>query len=280
MTKRILVALDADADTPVAIRHAVAIARRHEASLTGLAVIDAGHIDPEAQSDSLSGVYQATAVQKGLTSETQQRAEQIIEQFEEMVRSSGVDFEQRLRQGIPFQGIIEEMKYHDLLVIGETPHFFYNQPQQQTKTLARVVRDAFAPTLIVREEREPPVRRVLFAFDGGESAARTLHAFAQLRPFGTEPPVTLLHVHDDLPEMSDRILKQARTYLGAHGFDADVESVDGTAPQDVIVARAQEIGADAVAAGAHPVSKLRQLTLGSVTASVIEECPASLFVHH
>ena len=40
MIKKILVALDADSDTPVATRYAADIARRYAAEVTGLAVVD------------------------------------------------------------------------------------------------------------------------------------------------------------------------------------------------------------------------------------------------
>lgn len=280
MTKRILVALDPDADTPVATRHAISIAQRHGASLTGLAVIDAGHIETESRGGSLGGVYHTAALQESLTSEAQSHARRLLQSFEEAVEEAGVAHEEHVRQGMPFHRIIDEMRYHDLLVMGETPHFFYSQPGQRTRTLARVVRDTPAPTFIVRQDREPPAEHVVIAFDGGSSAVRALHAFAQLKPFGPEVAVTLLHVHDDLPESSERLLEQARTYLLAHGFTAETTSVEGTAPHKKITAHVQETGADVVVTGARSVSRLRQLTFGSNTAPLLEDCPAALFLYH
>jgi nucleotide-binding universal stress UspA family protein len=219
-------------------------------------------------------------MQEGLTSEAHKQARTLLDAFTETARNAGVDYEEHIRQGMPFHRIIDEMKFHDLLVMGETPHYFYSQPQQRTRTLARVVRDTVAPTLIIREEREPPVERTLIAFDGGGSSVRALHAFAQLRPFGTEIPVTLLHVHDDLPDASSRLLKQAHGYLEAHGFTAETTSVDGKAPHKEINAHAKEAKADVVVAGARSVSRLRRLAFGSNTAPLLEECPAALFLHH
>ena len=280
MTRRLLVALDPDADTPVATRHAIRIAQHHDASLTGLTVIDAGHVETEARGGSLGGVYYTAALQENLTSESQEQAQQLLGAFEETAEEAGVKYETHVRQGMPFHRIIDEMRFHDLLVIGETPHFLYNQPQQQTKTLARVVRDTQAPTFIVREDREPPVERVVIAFDGGGSSVRTLHAFAHLKPFGPEAAVTLLHVHDDLPEASERLLGQAHAYLAAHGFETDTASVQGVRPHEAINAHVEETGADVVVAGARSVSRLRRLTFGSNTAPLLEKCSAALFLHH
>ena len=280
MTKRILVALDPDADTPVATRHAISIARRHSASLTGLAVVDAGHVETESHSSSLGGVYHTAAVQDRLTSEAQEHAKQLLKAFKETIEKTEIDYEEHVRQGMPFHCIIDEMKYHDLLVIGETPHFAYNQPRQRTKTLARVVRDTITPTFIVREDQEPPVRGVTIAFNAGDSSTRALHAFTQLKPFGAEVPVTLLHVHDDLPEASERLLEQARKYMRAHGFSSEPVSIRGTTPHEEIIAHVEKTDADVVVAGARSLSRLRQLTFGSVTTPLLDDCPAALFLHH
>jgi nucleotide-binding universal stress UspA family protein len=285
MTKRLLVALDPDADTPVATRHAIEMARQHpSASVTGLAVIDAGPVETEARGESLReeslrGAHYTASVQQDLTSETRKRAQRLLSDFEEAVEAAGVNHEQHVRQGLPFNRIIDEMRFHDVLVMGETPHYLYSQPQQQTKTLARVVRDTQAPTLVVREEREPPVRRVVVAFDGGNSSVRALHAFAQLQPFGTETEVTLLHVHDDLPQASERLLKQARDYLSAHGLAARTVSIEGGRPHKQINAHVEETEADVVVAGARSVSRLRWLTFGSNTTPLLESCPAALLLH-
>lgn len=45
MIKRILVALDPDNDTPVATRYAIRLAKRFDASVTGLAIVDKSNID-------------------------------------------------------------------------------------------------------------------------------------------------------------------------------------------------------------------------------------------
>ena len=44
MIKRILVALDPDEDTPLATRYAIELAKRTEASITGLAPVDTTRI--------------------------------------------------------------------------------------------------------------------------------------------------------------------------------------------------------------------------------------------
>ncbi|PSQ81493.1 MAG: universal stress protein [Bacteroidetes bacterium QS_8_68_15] len=280
MTKRILVALDPDADTPVATRHAIDVAQRHDAVVTGLVIVEARHVETESSGGTLSSVYHTTSLLKSLTSEAQERARALLGTFEEVAEDAGVAYEKRVRQGMPSRRIIDEMTYHDLLVMGETPHYLYGQPGQQTKTLARVVRDTLAPTFIVRENREPPIERFVVAFDGGPSAARTLHTFAQLHPFGTDADVTLLHVHDDLPNASERLLKRAQEYLRAHGFASETTSVEGPAPHEAITECVEDTDSDVVVAGARSVSRLHRFTFGSNTAPLLEDCPAGLFLHH
>ena len=57
MIKKILVALDPDMDTPVATRYAADIAQRHDAEVTGLAVVDMGSIEASSRGGGIGSMY-------------------------------------------------------------------------------------------------------------------------------------------------------------------------------------------------------------------------------
>ncbi len=280
MIKKILVALDADSDTPVATRYAADIARRYAAEVTGLAVVDMGSIEASSRGGGIGSMYYAKKIQENLTTEARSVARQLTNAFKEAMEEYGVAFDVQVEEGVPFERIVEDMKYHDLLVVGKVPHFFYSHPEEKTKTLVRVVKNSIGPTLVVPDAYRP-VRRVLVAYDASNASARAMRRFVHLQPFGTELTLEILNVHDKGEnEGSQLALRIAKSYMDAHGYNTHVSSIQGTDPAKQIVEFAQQFEADIVVAGAHSVSKLTKLAFGSTTASLLEKSPVPLLVDH
>lgn len=279
MIKRILVALDPDSDTPTAIRYAADIASRYDALVVGLAVVDTGTIEEETRGGGIGSMYYAEKLRANLTDETRQRATELIRGFESALEGTGVAHTETIAEGVPFHRIVEDMKYHDLLVIGREPHFFYGRPEQKTASLAYVVKETTGPTLIVGDTYRP-VRRVLIAHDGTDPSARTLQYFVHLKPFGTDVEIEAIHIHSGDEAESRLRLELVASYLKAHDLSATTRSFGGGDPGDVISQYAHETSADVVVAGAHAVSKLKKWAFGSTTSRLLKKCPTALFFNH
>lgn len=279
MLKRILVALDPDSDTPTATRCAIDIARRHDSEIVGLAVIDMGRIDRNARGGGIGSMYYAEKLREALTDETREQARILIQSFEETVAVSGVRYRALTQEGVPFERIIEDMKYHDLLVAGRNPHFFYGRPKHETDTLVRVVRETVGPTLVVGTA-EASIRRVLVAYDGSAPSARTMQHFVQTAPFGTDLELEILNVYEEDQQESDLILRLACEYFEAHGFTPTLSSQKGSDAEHLIVEHAEDIGADLAVAGAHSASGLRRLAFGSTTERLLRDSKTPLYLAH
>lgn len=280
MIKKILVALDPDTDTPVATRYAADIARRYGGTVTGLAVVDMGSIEASGRGGGIGSMYLMEKVQENLTAEARTEARRLTDEFEAAMRETGVDFSVHVEEGAPFQRIIEDMKYHDLLVVGRDPHFFYSHPEKKTKTLVRVVRDMIAPTLVVSEDYRD-IGRVLVAYDGSQASARALRRFVHLQPFGTDLTVDLFNVHDEKTREGALLeMRLAQDYMTVHGFNVTTTSEIGTDATKEILDYAHRIEADLLVAGAHSVSRFTRLAFGSTTAALLENSPVPLFLDH
>lgn len=277
MIKRILVALDPDADTPVATQYAVTLAQQHEATVTGVAVVDLHTIEAHARGGGIGSMFYGEKIRESETTEARARAQELLADFEATLEPTGVSFTSVTREGTPYELLAAALRYHDLLVIGREPHFFYSHPERETNTLARVVKAASAPTFIVGKQYEA-IGRVLVAYDGSAASARTLHSFVQQRPFGTDVRVELLFVGKE--EEGTALLKEAQSLFEAHGFSTQTTVQRGGDPARQIVEYAQQSQADVVVAGAHSVSKLKALAFGSTTDALIAQCPAPLYLHH
>jgi nucleotide-binding universal stress UspA family protein len=277
MIKKILVALDPDTDTPVATRYAQQIAQRHAAEVTGLAVVDMGSIEASARGGGIGSMYLMEKVEKELTEEARQRARELTKQFDEAMTNSDVPYHVEVAEGAPFERIVEDMKYQDLLIVGRDPHFFYSHPETSTKTLVRVVRDTVAPTLVVPNTYRD-IERVLVTYDGSNASARAMRQFVHLQPFGTDVQVEILNVHSGESKGSRLALEMAKAYLKVHGYNTHTTGVRGSDAAAEILNFADRFEADLLVAGAHSVSTWRKLAFGSTTASLIKKCELPLFL--
>lgn len=285
MIKRILVALDPDDDTPVATRYAARLAQAAHADVTGMAVVDtaamAAEVDPVG---AIREGYGAGLARGHLAGEARDTARTLLRAFGADLADAHVRHRTCVAEGEPAGALLESLRYHDLLVVGRAAQCLDTHPERPTDALARLVKKAVAPVLVVGASFRP-VRQVLAAYDGSDAAARTLQRFAQLQPFGPAVFVELVHVRPSDREAdrrrSEELLRAARGYLRAHDFDQVVEtSCAGSAPGAVLLELAEHLGADLLVAGAHSVSAMPRLAFGSMTHALLTEGSAPLFLYH
>ncbi|MDT0630160.1 universal stress protein [Rubrivirga litoralis] len=284
MTRRILVALDPDSDTPAAIQTAIDIAKRHDAEVTGLAFVDREAIQRDTAGGGIGSMYFAERLRNELAEETKQKAVALAQSFGEQIEAAGVRHTpDAIREEGLVQSIVDEMRVHDLLIAGRESHFYYANPTQRTHTLAKVLEQSAAATLIVGTET-PDVRRVAVAYDGSAAAARTLQKFAHLAPFGTDVDVEVVHVHGSSGEdrrASGQLLEGAASYLRAYGFDrVETTGVESGDPADVILGYATGERANLVVSGAYAKTGLRRLVFGSSATRLLDEARVPLFLYH
>ncbi|PIQ60595.1 MAG: universal stress protein UspA [Bacteroidetes bacterium CG12_big_fil_rev_8_21_14_0_65_60_17] len=279
MIKRILVALDRDSDTPVATRYGIDMAKRFTARLTGLAVVDMESIESSARGGGIGSMYYAEKLRERLTEETRGRARKLLDEFKRIADTSACEHVELVEEGVPFERIVEDMKYHDVLVIGQDPHFFYAHPKKETQTLARVITQTIGPSLVVPGTYRP-VKRVLFATDGGEPGARTLRRFVQMQPFGSDIDIDVLHVESTESAESALYLELTRSYLADYGFKANVLSMKDSDVEDCILREADNLESDLIVAGAKTKSGIRHVHLGKSTQVLLTRSKVPVFIDH
>jgi nucleotide-binding universal stress UspA family protein len=282
MIKRILVALDPDEDTPLATKYAIQLARRFKASLTGLAIVDMEDIYASVGTGGIGTIYYAEKLREFLTEENRTEAQKLLAVFRDTVEEAGIDHFVAVEEGVPYERIVEEMKYHDLLILGRDSHFFYTRPEKETSTLPKVIKRSIAPTLIATEQYRD-VERVLVAFDESAASARALQSFVHLLPYGKNVEIELAHVvSEDSDEARDEakfLLRLAKKYLAAHHFESIRETVlTGGKPGEKLLEQMEKSEPDMVILGAHSMSAIKRVTFGSTTYDLIRKSPAPLFV--
>lgn len=283
MIKRILVALDRDIDTPVATSYAIKLATTFKASLTGLAVVDLSTINTVVGGGGIGTIHYAQQLRSKMAEESRDVANKLLKNFKTLVESSEIEHSKFMHEGVPHDRIIEDSKYHDMLVIGRESHFIYNRPEAETKTLANIVKKGAGPTLMVTSSYKP-VNRVVVAHDGSKASSYALQWFIQLEPFGRDIEIDIVYsCNKEKEEIADKgklVIRLAYNYLKAHGYERVNELLlDGKGgASKQILKHVEETEADLVVIGAHSMTGIRKLTFGSVTRELVRKSPVPLFL--
>ena len=280
MIKRILVALDPDSDSKVATQYAVRIAQQTDARITGLAVVDTRNIEASSRGGGIGSMYYAEKLRENLTQETREQARSLISQFEAHVDGTGVRHIEVVEEGVPFERIVEDMKYHDLLVVGCDPHFFYGHPKKRTNTLAGVFHHTVGPTIVVPKKHRD-IKKVLIATNGENSASRATRRFVDLHPFVRALAIDVLFVRTHNEQIDAEFhLQMTKDYLSAHGFEARVHGmIDGKRAQRILE-KAEEIGADLIVAGSTTSKSVTGYNMSKTTKSLTDNEHMAVFVEH
>lgn len=277
MIKKVLLAVDSDKDSLVASEAAIDLASRFDASIDCLAVIDLESIEAGSRGGGIGSFYHADRLAERLTDETREVARSLIAKYDEKLSKADIRHASVIREGVPVDRIVADMKVHDILVLGKRPHFFYAHPGQNTETVARVVRQIVAPALVVGQSFKP-VRKVLMAYDGEDASARAIASFLHLQPFGNDVGVEIVNVFDKKADDSELLVGLMVDYVAAHGFSAKGTSLSGSTPREEILKFAKSSSCDLIVSGANSVSAVERIVFGKTAMGLLEDSPLPVFI--
>lgn len=182
-------------------------------------------------------------------------------------------------QGMPYGELVDVlMALEDstrLVVLGEhyrakTPRTVYLSPHVE-----RVVRSLKRPVLVATVAPFVPPERFVVAFDGSDTARKTLDMVAA-SPLLRGLPALVAMAGPDTPENRQQ-LDQAQAVLANVGFDAQTALLPGE-PENALSALLQAQGNAVLVMGAYGHSRIRQLILGSTTTALLRLSPVPVFV--
>jgi nucleotide-binding universal stress UspA family protein len=273
----ILVHLDAAQAAPARLEFAAALARRHGARLTGLAVIDIV-LPPIATPD--GGGAALGPLLDAMRRDALVEAEGMRTQFEAVLSRIGVAGEWRLVEGITAELVARNGRTADLIVLGQP------DPEAGASNATAVFEAALfssgRPVLVVPHAgRFTQVgRRALIAWNGRREAARAVHDALPLLAdaeqtvvltVGAEPPGAEA---DPAAEILPHLGRHDLPVRAAHEIETDLDVAD------ILLNRAAESGADLLVMGAYGHSRLREFVLGGATRSVLRQMTLPVLMAH
>jgi nucleotide-binding universal stress UspA family protein len=274
--RSILVALDSTPASSAAQELALDLAKRLQCQITGLAVLDRGHITAPTAVGIGGSAFKHHRDQVKLK-EAKAFLERMEHRFEDSCEAIGAQWQVIEAEGAPYAVIEQESVRHDLLVIGKDTDFHLDEDPSIADSVQHLLRETARP-LIVCPDTAATTGPVLVTYDGSMRSSRALHLLALLGHV-RDRPIHLLSVADDQATATERAASAAEL-LTKHGHQVTPHGISSPAdPSDIICAEVATLGATMVGMGASGNRRIHDFFLGSTTQRLLRQCPCPLFVY-
>jgi nucleotide-binding universal stress UspA family protein len=269
MIKSILACTDGSDHGQAACEYAITLAARMKARLMAIHVLDSRMLEGPLMAD-ISGWLGAqpfSAQMAQFRTLMEEKGNSVIEAFNDLCEKHGVAAEGFVKTGLPARVILEEEARAELVVMGQRGEHAAWTGDLTGSTIERVVRHTLKPCLITPSPFTP-IRKILAGYDGSGHASRALHEAIELALALAAPLVILVvaeqHDLNHARDLAEDAMKLAR----AHECAAAQMVVEGI-PDDVILAKSEELDCSLIVVGAYGHGRIRQMILGSTTTQLI-----------
>lgn len=278
MIRRILVVADATEASRVGQRMAIDLARRQDAEITGIGVVDRPWITEPRATPIGAGPYK-THRDEALLQEFRDKVAAILADFEQTTQAAKVPFVTVEAEGVPAETIETEAEAHDLIVIGRDTNFHFERNHDAVEAVARLVRENPRPLLVAPSARHTN-DTVLVGYDGSFQASRAIHMFVLLG-LAAEREIHIVSVARD-PDAAAALARRGARLFEGHGIRAQLHGTGSHAePAEVLLAEAALLKPGLLVMGAFGHTGLREFILGSTTRTLLDRAESiPLFIHH
>lgn len=276
----ILVHLDGTPQATVRLAVAAGLARRHQAHLTGLFVVD---ISPPIMgaADAGSGAVLAGLIET-LRADALDAAGSVESAFHEALRREGIAGEWRLVEGMTSELVPLHAHYADLAVLGQADTA--EGSPSAAAVLAATIFDSGRPVLVIPYAGSFATvgERVLVGWNAGREATRAVHDALPLLVKAAAVTITAVNPRVGLGAHGEDPGADIARHLARHGVTVMVEHT--SAPEmgaaDILLNRASDLSADLLVVGAYGHSRLREFLLGGVTRSLLHQMTLPVLLSH
>lgn len=273
MIKRILVGLAGTTYTPVAIQRAVTIAQAQDAEVTGVTVLDIHRIRCEGVGLVKAPNREQIRVERMQIARSQ--VQDSISRFESACKAANIRYRLVEETGDPFTGLVDQSRYHDLMIFGLRSVFEYDFLAGDPESiLIRLVSAGVRPLIAVSNEFRT-ISRVLIAYNGSMESAKAMKRFVQMRLWPkAELKIVTFHPSE---ETALELLREAEGYCRAHGFSECSQSNPGE-PKVLLLAAAKMWQADMIVMGNSGRNVLLRKLLGDTLLGTLQDTHIPLFL--
>lgn len=278
MIKNILIPQDGSDYSSAALLYGLWLAKRFQAGLKGLYVVDIVALEGPFLHD-ISGSMGAEPFlnfSAKMREVLEAKGAEILASFKESCGREGVDCAAETGFGIIANEICEKARTADLIIMGRHGvNVLYEHGLLGSITEA-VVRKSQRPVLVTPKAFTEP-KKPLLAYDGSPSAAKAMHSAAELtKKLGL--PLTVISV--STPGSGADSIHDAKNYLKPYALNVRYEQIP--VPLDeapaVIDKYYKDNGHDLLFMGATHHSRLMALVLGRTAEHLMRAANGPLFI--
>ncbi len=273
MVRRILVPVDPSEYTETAIEVACRVAKEQSAEVTVFGVVDRPGIERAEGGAPAGAIYYAEKAIEHRIDEARKTIMELFAKFRTICEKHGVPHRELEVESDPVDALLDESRYHDLVVTGLRSSLHFATEEKPEKNLDELLHHTITPILAVPKE-PPPLRRALICYDGSLPAARSLQRFAHLA-FVPQMEVKLL-VATEQEDRGLRLLERAAEYLAAYGARSVEKVVEKGDVNEVVRRHLGE--SDVVVLGVHSRVPVLDFVVGSLTKTLIRSAEVALFM--
>ncbi len=276
MIEKILIPTDGSANSLTALEYGIYIARKLDASLIGLYVLDVNLIQGPMLTDISGSVGMPPydgffdAVETSLN----EKADCILKDFQERCQKSGIGAEVKKTIGKISPVIIEEAQSADLILMAKKgEHFHLKEGGLLGSVAEAVVRNSGKPVLIT-PENFLEIESMGLAYDGSDSASKALKLSLELSEQNAWPLTVVIITSDakKADNLSTQIEDMNEKYSSAPKADCEIIILSGKESNEIIKF-IREGAVELMVMGAYGHNRLRELLLGSTTTHIIRTSP-------
>jgi nucleotide-binding universal stress UspA family protein len=284
MLGSVLIGLDTAKHADTLVELGIRWAKPTGATLVGLGVVDEPGIRAIEPAFPVGGTPDVDPVihrgYEARMADVRRKVEQLLEQFAARCLEAGAKHEVVTAVGSPHEMIEGEAQAADLVLLSRGGQFrFTATGDEGDETLTKVLKDAARPIVVV-PATPAPAGAIVIAYDGSLQAARALAAFEATGLAGTGQVHVVCVVETSTYDATHHV-ERARRFLGRHGIEAKPHILEPSGPPArQILERVGTLGAGLLVMGAYGRPVLREFFLGSVTRTVLGECPVPMFLCH
>lgn len=275
MLRSILIGLDGSAYSSAAVELGIRWARRFDALLVGIGIVDEPAICKREAVPIGAGQFKVDR-DRHLLADARRQVAEFLEEFARRCDAEGVKCKVLEDVGAPDLQIMQKSRLYDLTMLGQQTCFRFATQNWPDETLPSVLRQSFRPVVAVPDAPQQGTR-IVAAYNGSPQADRALQAMQALGLPGADE-VSVVSIHADLSAAA-QLAEQAVDFLRLHGVQAVPNPFRATGAVDrIILALVQEMQAHLLVMGASVRPAWQEFVFGSVTRSVLEASPVPLLL--
>ena len=277
MIKKILIPTDGSANSLTALEYGIYIARKLDAALIGLYVLDVNLIQGPMLTDISGsvGMPPYDGFFDAIETSLNEKADCILKDFQERCHKSDIKAEVKKTIGKISSIIIEEAHGADLILMAKKgEHFHLKEGGLLGSVAEAVVRDSGKPVLVT-PENFVEIESMALAYDGSDSATKALQLSLKLSEQNAWPLTVIIITSDSkkAAALSAQVEEANQKDPDEPPIaDCEIINLSGKEP-DEIIKFIKEGSVELMVMGAYGHKRLRELFLGSTTSHVIRKSP-------